>query len=196
MNQKSLMLVAVALIMSMFSCVVAYQVKIKHKLEHMATTPVENWQWGSTEWPVATEAPKVAEVPKVQGVVKQADTKIQITADTYKEAIKKAKEDNKTVFAFFDASWCSACRRMEAETLSDAKVKEAMKDHIFVIVNIDRNRDLVRKYNLAAIPAYMILDKNEKQLKSDKGFKDPDEFVKWLQISAVSKTSIRAKPKL
>lgn len=194
MNHKSLMLVAVALIVSMFSCVTAYQIKVKHKLERMAVAKsVDNWQW-EQEWPDAPKVPEVVEEPKENPPVE--DKTSQIVAENYKDALKKAKEHNKTIFAFFEADWCSACKKMESETLSNNAVKEAIKEHILVIINVDRNRDLVRKYDMRAIPAYMILDKNEKVLKSDKGFKDSDEFVKWLTIGSIPKTSIKSRMRL
>ena len=170
MNQKSLMFAAIMMVTAMFGVVTVYHIRIKQKLEHMATTPVQDWP--EVEKVIAPEVPAV--------IHDTVDEEQQIVADTYKEAIEKSKSLNKQVLVFFSAGWCGVCQRMKNEVLSDNKVKESMKNYIFVTVNIDKNRDLVRKYDLRSIPAYLITNKNQEQVKLDKGFKDVDSFVKWL----------------
>ena len=92
--------------------------------------------------------------------------------DDFDAALKKAADENKTVFALFTGSdWCIWCKRLEGEVLS----QKAFSDEVgktFVPVFLDfpsnkslvkestlkRNRELAEKYSIRGYPTVLLLD--------------------------------------
>ena len=109
----------------------------------------------------------------------------QIIASSYKEAIKRSGEEGIPVLVFFDADWCSWCKKMKSETLTDRNVKEIMKNYVLVFVDYDRNKSVARKFGVQGLPSYAITNVNETKLKSDGGYLSADKFHRWLDNPSV-----------
>ena len=99
----------------------------------------------------------------------------------------EAAQRGKPVFAYFTASWCGYCQRMQANTLSDRKVAAALAGYVPVKVDVDsapaelKQRYLRTPQNLdGGIPAYRVIDANGEVRKEGLGELPPDEFVRWL----------------
>lgn len=99
---------------------------------------------------------------------------------SYQEAIDMSRRTGKKVFLYFHADWCSWCKKMERETLSDARVKQELSKYIVYYVDRDQERAVARKYMVGGIPAYCITDSSERASKRGVGYKSPQEFIDWL----------------
>jgi thiol-disulfide isomerase/thioredoxin len=104
----------------------------------------------------------------------------QLTASTYREAVQLASKEGKPVLAFFTASWCTWCQKMKQDTLVDPTVTGLMKNYVYVAVDVDKEKDVARKYNVTSIPAYVITNGKEENLKSGKDYMKAPEFAVWL----------------
>ncbi len=102
------------------------------------------------------------------------------TLKSYADALALSKESGKPVFLYFGAEWCLPCRQMKATTLQDQAVRKRLNDFVVWMVDVDSNRELAVKYKVSSIPAYMIVDSNEKVLTTAGGFRDTPSFLKWL----------------
>lgn len=98
-------------------------------------------------------------------------------AGSYDAAVKQARQTGRPVAIIFSTTWCGWCRRLEAETLSNSKVKDLQSKFIFVEVDGDKEKGLVRKYGIEGYPSTVFIDKSEKQLGSIVGFVPADKFV-------------------
>lgn len=100
---------------------------------------------------------------------------------TYEEALTEAKRSDRKILIVFGANWCAWCHKLK-ETVKSPEVKKAIDDGniIYIYVDTDNRKDLARKYNVNAIPAYVLIDKNENTIRSGSGFKDPTNFANWL----------------
>jgi thioredoxin 1 len=68
-------------------------------------------------------------------------------------------ESDKTVLVDFWAEWCGPCK-MVAPVLDE--IAGENKDRLTVAkVDIDRNPDAMRKYNIMAVPTLMVFQKGE-----------------------------------
>lgn len=168
--------ILIALVISTFALIVgqvSYDLQEKY---HVAQGPVSNWKWADT-WngvpttPIST--PPVSEKPV-------ETPKEQIVCQTYAEAIAKSGETGLPVLVYVYADWCGACKTFKANTLPNGQVKEAMKRYIFVAVDGDRNRDVIRKQQIGALPTCVITNGTEKPLKAMVGSADPTNFTAWL----------------
>lgn len=101
---------------------------------------------------------------------------------TYEDAIKEAKRSGKKVLIIFGADWCAWCKKLDKDTLKDKAVKQAISDgnHIEIHVDVDKRKDLAKKFSVRGIPAYAIVDSNENAVRQGSGFKDPSNFINWL----------------
>ena len=101
-------------------------------------------------------------------------TKVQeLTGDKFDKFIGEGT----TIVDFF-ADWCMPCVMMAPvmDELSD-KFDKKIK---FAKVNVDKNRELAQKFNIASIPNF-VLFKDGKQVEQFTGAMSSEEFEKKLQ---------------
>lgn len=96
------------------------------------------------------------------------------------EAIAQAKNESKKIFLYFGAEWCPPCKMMKANIFPADKVKEALENYVVLFVDADENRPLAIKYQVAGIPAFMIVDENGKVLKRHSGLLSENQMSDWL----------------
>ncbi len=126
----------------------------------------------------------------------------------YQEALDYSAKVNKPVFIDFTGAACVNCREMESRVFSDPKIKEMFNnDFVFVSIYGDVksevaeadwvtlpngkvlkqlgkiNTNLVMtKYNVNAMPYYIIVDAQGKEVVSPRGYDlDKEAFIKFLQ---------------
>ena len=100
----------------------------------------------------------------------------------FKAAEAQAKADQVPIVIHFHASWCGPCRRMESEVLSTAQVRELLgKGIIGVKVDSDRNRDLVSRFGVTALPTDVIISHDGKVLAKDVGSPGLSGYVSRLR---------------
>jgi thioredoxin-related protein len=124
--------------------------------------------------------------PVVKPEIIQEDPVVEklkpIEAKTYEEAVKFAKENNYTIFLYFGAPWCGYCKQMETKTFTDKDVIEKLSSTFVVLrINTDENKTIARKFGVLGIPAYMIIDSEEQVQIRTIGYKNPTQFLEWLQ---------------
>lgn len=91
---------------------------------------------------------------------------------TYKDALVKAKQENKPVFIMLYANWCPHCNAMKNSTFQDATVMAFLKDnYICVWKDIDKEEGLAlkTKFDTKSLPSFLIVDANETVLYNLKG---------------------------
>jgi thiol:disulfide interchange protein DsbD len=107
----------------------------------------------------------------------------------YRDALAKARAENKLVLVSFTGYACTNCHWMKANMFSRPEIASAMKDYVLVELYTDgtdaaseRNQALQNaKFATVAIPYYAILDPDEKVIATFPGLtRDPREFLKFL----------------
>lgn len=107
---------------------------------------------------------------------------ISPTPTTYQEALELSDKYNKLVLVYFTApSWCSPCQKMGKEILPNLDVQKVLKTFIFYKIDIDiKDRDIMEKWQLKAVPSYIIINSKEELIKSGFGYKTVNAFIPWL----------------
>ena len=99
-----------------------------------------------------------------------------------KELEKSVKEG--VVMVDFYASWCVSCKELESVTFADERVKKVLDKMKLIKVDVTKNsnddKQMLNKYNLFGPPA-LIFYKDGKEVAQLVGFKNPDEFLEFLQ---------------
>jgi thiol:disulfide interchange protein len=105
---------------------------------------------------------------------------IQFFEGRWKDALAKAKKENKLVFLDAYTSWCGPCKLMQARTFPDKKVGEFFNKK-FVSVKIDMEKGegpaLADKYPLQGYPTLFFMNADGKVIKEVLGLQNPDELL-------------------
>lgn len=100
----------------------------------------------------------------------------------YAEALSASKAYKRPIFLYFGAEWCHWCKKMKADTLSQAEVKDKLgKEYIVCFIDTDKDKTTARKYKVGGIPAYFVVSSEETVVARASGFKDKAQFLEWLR---------------
>jgi len=98
-----------------------------------------------------------------------SDAKPPIFLDNYNQAIKISKELNQPLILLFSADWCVYCVKLKKD-ISDNMDK--FEDTTICIVDIDKNKNLSKKYGVRSIPKTLVIDRKGNKIKEFKGYID------------------------
>lgn len=117
--------------------------------------------------------PAVAEDKKDPTKDKEAFRKF-----TVDKAISVAKAEKKIVMIDFYADWCGPCKLMDAKTFKHEKVDALLKEKLVAVkVNIDNQEAVAGKYKIEAVPTFVFLDGDGKEVGRFLGFHDAEKFM-------------------
>jgi hypothetical protein len=179
MSQRNILLMMLASIVAMFGGLVAYDMKVNHRLEkilHKGESK-ENWKWKDKWTPDSKESKPEKE--KEEKPNKPEKPKTQVVASDFQDALDKSQELNMPIFAFFHAGWCGQCTKMEKE-FDNPKVKSMLLNYILVKVNSDKDKSTTKKFKVSGLPSYVITNYNADKLKFGSGYKQASDLAQWL----------------
>lgn len=87
------------------------------------------------------------------------------------KASEAAQKTNQPMLIDFWADWCAPCKIMDAEVYSDAALVAAMGEKIVAVrIHFDLQPELVRKYNVPALPYLVFTNSYGTELMHHRGF--------------------------
>lgn len=105
---------------------------------------------------------------------------VQFKKESWNEVLKMAKKENKLIFLDIYATWCGPCKRLKANTFSDAEVGK-LYNQKFINVALDGEKgeglELARKYAVRSYPTLLFLDGNGNIVNRTGGYHNPKEFI-------------------
>lgn len=127
------------------------------------------------------------ETPKQEDLKSESEPQVSKVYTKYAEALEASKALKRPIFLYFGADWCAYCKKMKSTTLADASIKEKLsKEYVPCFIDTNEDRATSRKFRVAGIPAYMIVDSEETILSRSSGYKDKEQFLEWLKPQNVS----------
>lgn len=104
-------------------------------------------------------------------------------SNTYKEALKQAKNEKKPLLVYFKGSdWCGPCKKLDKELFSSQKFNEFSKEHFILyeadiplnedLINEEKlkiNKKLVKKFKVTSYPTLLFINYKQKVLGYKKG---------------------------
>lgn len=106
---------------------------------------------------------------------------IQFETGTFEEARAKAKAENKLLFVDVYTSWCGPCKKMAKEVFTREEVGDYFNRH-FINYKQDGEKEygpeLMKKYNIKAVPTFLFLDPQQNLVLAIKGFHSAKDFLK------------------
>ena len=109
-------------------------------------------------------------------------------AHAREEALRQARP----MLVVFAADWCVPCRLIEADALSDPRVRDRLATE-FIALHVDvteetrETRELLARYRVRGVPALLLLDAEGRELERVEGYLDADALLERL-------TRARARP--
>jgi thiol:disulfide interchange protein DsbD len=126
----------------------------------------------------ATESDLVATI-KQEGFTARVEATAQAVEAPafFREALAKARSENKPIVLDFTASWCAPCQRMLRETFPNEKVARLLEQFVLIKVDTDEHPALANKYGAVGLPDIRLLSPAGKERRRFRDFQGPDVFA-------------------
>lgn len=98
----------------------------------------------------------------------------------YDQALAAAAGQNQPVLLAFKASWCPPCREMDNQVFSQEAAAAALSDWVPVSVDFDKQRKVVREYDIRGVPTFVALAPNGQEIARTSGGMSLQDFAGFL----------------
>jgi thioredoxin-related protein len=118
-----------------------------------------------------------------------------------KSAAALAAKDHKAILADFCTDWCSWCKKLDQDVYTDAKVQAIIADHyVAVKMDGDKERDLVKKYEVRGYPTIVLFDAARTVLTKIVGYEPAVAFaadlMEGLDLQALALEARKLRPEM
>jgi len=142
----------------------------------MSTGPRSNRRWGPTLLVAATLAlyfflSRPAAAPAGWG-------------DDFEAALTDAGATSRHVIIAFYSEGCPPCAAMDRSVLGTPEVREALRGYVAIRLDVNREREAARRFQIAATPTFMVLNEAGRPIAQREGYQSKEEFVAFLRENA------------
>ena len=132
----------------------------------------------------------------LNGLGASAQQSIFSTYADWRQHLREARDQQKKIFLFFNASWCVACHTLEKNVLSDPSVISLMRNN-FLSYSLDlddrRSIPFIKKYRVTNLPVILILNGDGSLVERQEGVpQDIPGYEKWIGGVIRSRNVIKA----
>jgi thioredoxin-related protein len=94
------------------------------------------------------------------------------------QATQEARKNDTLVFVEFNTEWCSWCRRLESETLTDRDVRRELGEMIALQLDAEKEgAEAAQQFGVESYPTMIFLDPTGEEVERIVGYLPPDKFV-------------------
>jgi len=97
------------------------------------------------------------------------------------KSVNRARREKKEMALYFKTTWCKWCDKFDKTTLVDDGVVEVMGEKVAVKIDAEKNRSLVKKYEVACYPTIILMDAKGSIRVRIEGYKTADELTPLLR---------------
>ncbi len=99
------------------------------------------------------------------------------------EGLARAETEDKPIFLYFHASWCTYCVKLKKTTFKDKKVQQVLaQNFVSISIDTDKNRDLATQWRVTGLPTLWFLKPDGSKIERIPGYVDPGQMVKILRF--------------
>ena len=136
------------------------------------------------EFVVRYDTSRAAEADLIATIEKQGfSARVVPTAEAvedpvfFREALAKARREQKPIVLDFTASWCGPCQRMLRETFPAPEVARLLDRFALVKIDVEKHPALANKYGAVGLPDVRLLSPEGETLRRFRDFQEPDVFA-------------------
>jgi thioredoxin 1 len=124
------------------------------------------------------------------GIAQLKKTGIHFFEGSWKDAVAKAKQENKSLFFDAYASWCGPCKAMDAKVYTDAKVA-AFFNRKFICFRVDMEKgegpELVKRFpSIDGYPSLLFLANDGHIIKTVLGSRSAGVLLQEAKLALVN----------
>lgn len=100
----------------------------------------------------------------------------------YVQGMELAKTENKPIFLYFYADWCTYCTKLKKTTFRNEAVLAYLKDNfISILVDTDKKQELATQWSVRGLPTLWFLKPDNSKINSIPGFVDAKQLLHILK---------------
>ncbi len=131
---------------------------------------------------IKTQSVTETVTPGVTDAVKPETDKAGIDWNDYTPGLARAKNQDKSVFLYFYAQWCTYCTKLKQTTFMDEKVQAYLDDHfVSISVDADQNQTLSQTWQVTGLPTMWFLTPEGDRISNLPGYVDGSQLLKILK---------------
>ena len=112
----------------------------------------------------------------------QAENISGIDWQSYSKGTQLAKTNDKQIFLYFHADWCTYCKKLKKTTFRNKAVLTYLKDNfISIIVDTEKDKKLAAQWRVKGLPTLWFLESDSSRISSIPGFVDAKQFLQILK---------------
>jgi thioredoxin-related protein len=142
--------------------------------------------------PKAFDAGNPGNAGNASGQIQSATT---IGWQEYAQGMGLAKKQDKPIFLYFHADWCTYCRKLKQTTFLDTAVLKYLKDNfISIIVDSDKNKELSTQWRVKGLPTLWFLRSDASKISNIPGYVDETQLLnvlKYIHTKNYDKMTLR-----
>lgn len=149
--------------------------------------------------PSLEELTKSDESESVREAAAEAVTKLRssvVWLRSLPEALKKAKELNKPVLAYFFVRGSKLCGRFEEGVLAEPAVVDASQEFVCVRLDAATKADDAHRLDVRGAPTMLVLDAQGNEMSRAAGLKEKDKLLALLGETRLGKLTFREAKRL
>lgn len=86
---------------------------------------------------------------------------------------------NQKTLIIFSADWCAYCQKLKDNINNDPEISEIIKNYDVIIVDFDRDKELVEGYKVKSLPT--IIKRHKDQTFTKIGYNGPKDLLNFLK---------------
>ncbi len=111
----------------------------------------------------------------------------------YAKGLDIAKTQDKPVFLYFHADWCTYCTKLKKTTFVDKDVLNYLNDNfISITIDTEKEKAFARQWEIKGLPSIWFLKSNSSKISNLPGYVGPDQFLailKYIRTQSYEKMS-------
>jgi thiol:disulfide interchange protein len=97
------------------------------------------------------------------------------------QALDRARSGGQIVMVDVYTDWCGWCKKLDRETYSDRRVREALRDFVPIKINAEKGgRSVAEKYGVEGFPTILFVAADGRVVRKVQGYVDADEMLRIL----------------
>ncbi|KPA08860.1 membrane or secreted protein containing Thioredoxin domain protein [Candidatus Magnetomorum sp. HK-1] len=103
--------------------------------------------------------------------------------EQFQQGLDKAKVSQKPILVFFNATWCYWCRKLNQDVFMKDEIEDISKQFINVLIDVEKDPKLARKFGVRGVPDVYFLDQNGKKIIQYTGNRTSKDMITQMQAA-------------